>query len=548
MVRNKSVALISFAVVTSLLVTACGGSKSAQAPSAQPSSSSGPKTLTIGIFSSPDSFNFITNKTTYGSLVYGLIYPSLYVMNDQLQYQPSLATSLDVNDKQDQFVFHLNPKAKWSDGQAITADDVAYTIEVIAQKDTPTTRRSLIDTIQGLDKNGVSESGGLDVKGIKVKDANTIEFDTKTPVDKDAFMEKVAAGISIMPKHTLEPFVKANLKGLDKADITMNPTVSGGPFKFVQYKTDSYVELAANPDYFGGKPKLDKVFFKIVNQASFTAAVQKGEIDVTSGNGTGEISIQDWDQVSKDPNLVPVTYTAPSYQYLDFNDALPMFSKPAIREAFAHAINRPLIVQRLLHGMGEVLNTPLTSTNKYYNKDIQSALQYDPALAKKMLQDNGWDFNTEITILTPTGNAVREQSADIIQANLQDVGVKVKIEKVDFPTRQSRSAAGQFQISLVGFSATFDPDISSQVATGQGYNDRKYSNPQMDTLLAQGKTEVKFDSKKAVYDQIQKLFIQDVPYLPLYATKTLAVVNKRVIGAKPGPNGLDWNAVNWDVK
>jgi peptide/nickel transport system substrate-binding protein len=151
-------------------------------------------------------------------------------------------------------------------------------------------------------------------------------------------------------------------------------------------------------------------------------------------------------------------------------------------------------------------------------------------------------------LLTPTGNTVREQSADIIMANLQEAGVKVKIEKVDFPTRQARSKNGDFQISLVGFSATFDPDFSSQIVTGGAFNDRKYSNPQMDDLLNKGKQLVKFDEKKAHYDKLQAYFIDELPLLPLYSTKALAVVNKRVVGAKPGPNGLTWNAHLWDVK
>ena len=545
---HKKSAWIALALALSLLVTACtsSGSKT-QTPSTdsnKPATEApkGPKVLTVGYWSSPDSFSPITNKTTYGSIVYSLIYPSLYAQNDKLDYDPRLAESYTKNDAQDTFTFKLRKDAKWSDGKPITAEDVAYTFQVIAHPDTPTSRRSLIDTIAGLDANGVSESKDFNVSGIKVIDANTIEFHTKKPVDIDSFMEKVAAGIWIMPKHVLEPAVKADIKGLDKAEHVMKPTVFGGPYKLVEYKTDSHVELAPNETYFLGKPKLDKLFIKIVGQATFAAAIEKGEIDVAAGVGVGEVPNADWEKVSKLPTVTPVTYVAPSYQYLDFNIALPMFAKAEVREAFAHAINRDLIVQRLLKGQGEVLNTPINSANKYYNKDLQKELAYDPKKAKEMLTAAGWDFNKEVVLLTPTGNVVREQSADIIQANLQEVGVKVKIEKVDFPTRQARAKDGKYELSLVGFSATFDPDISSQVATGAAFNDRKYSNATMDQLLAEGKTIVKFDAKKAHYDKIQQLFVKEVPMLPLYSTKALTVVNNRVIVAKPGPNGLTWNA------
>lgn len=548
MFRKRS-AWVALFLVLSLLVTACSG-KPAEKPAdkAATPETAKPKILTIGYWSAPDSFSTITNKTSYGSLVYSLIYPSLMVMNDKLQFEGRLAETYKINDKGDVFTFSLRKNAKWTDGKPITAEDVAYTFQVIAHPDTPTSRRSLIDTLKGLDQKGISETKDFNVTGIKVIDANTIEFTTKAPVDPDAFMEKIAAGIYIMPKHVLEPAVKADLKGLDKAEHVMKPTVFGGPFKFVEYKTDSHIELAPNPDYFMGKPKLDKLFVKIVGATTFAAALEKGEIDVAAGSGIGEVPIADWEKVSTLATLEPVTYVAPSYQYLDFNTAAPEFKDARVRVAFAHAINRPLIVQRLLKGNGEVINTPLNSANKYFRKDLQSQLEYNKDKAKKLLGEAGWDFNKEVVLLTPTGNIVREQSADIIMANLLDVGVKVKIEKVDFPTRQSRSKDGKFQISLVGFSSTFDPDFSSQVATGSAFNDRKYSNKAMDDILNKGKLQVKFDEKKKVYDEAQDLFVKELPLLPLYAVKALTVVNKRVIAAKPGPEGLTWNAHLWDVK
>ncbi|HEY3366911.1 MAG TPA: ABC transporter substrate-binding protein [Symbiobacteriaceae bacterium] len=547
MIRKRS-AWLALAVALALLLGACTSSKPAEPKQDAAPKPAAPKILTVGMWSSPDSFSTITNKTTYGSRVFELIYPSLFVMTDKLEFEPRVAESVTVSDKQDMFTFKLRKNAKWSDGKPITADDVAYTFQVIAHPDTPTSRRNLIDTIKGLDKDGISETKDFNVAGIKVIDANTIEFTTKAPVDKDAFMEKVAAGIWIMPKSVVEPAVKANLKGLDKADFVMNPTVFGGAFRLVKFVPDQYIEFAPNPDYFMGKPKLDKVFYKIVGQATFAAALQAGEIDLSAGNGIGEVPIADWEKVSTLPTMTPVPYVAPAYQYLDFNVALPEFSNPKIREAFAHAINRPLIVQRLLKGQGEVLNSPLNSSNKYYRKDLQSQLQYDKDLAKKMLTENGWDFNKEVVLLTPTGNKVREDSADIIMANLLDVGVKVKIEKVEFATRQARSKDGKFQISLVGFSSTFDPDFSSQVMTGAAFNERKYSSAAMDDLLSKGKLAVKFDEKKAIYDKAQEQFVKDVPYLTLYSVNALCVVNKRVIAAKPGPNGLTWNAHLWDIK
>lgn len=550
MARRK--AWLAALLSVSLLATACSGAKS-DAPKTdggaaqQQEAPQGPKVLTIGMWGSPNDLNFITNATTYSSVVYSLIYPTLYTINDKLGFEPRLAEKCDVNATSDQWTCKIRDNAKWTDGTPITADDVAYVFQVIAHPDTPTTRRSLIDTLKGTDKDGKSVTKDFNLEGVKVIDQKTVQFSTKVPVDPDAFDEKVLSNVVIMPKSQLEPAVKAGLKDLAKNAFSKSPTVFGGAFKLVSMKDGESVELAPNADYFMGKPKLDKLFIKIVDQKSFAASVQKGEIDVTAGNGIGEVPIDDWETISALPTMVQDTYTAPSYQYMEINSTLPEFSNPKVREALAHAINRQLIVTRLLKGNGEVLNTPLTSINKYYRKDLQSKLEYDPAKAKKMLQDAGFDFSKKIVLLTPTGNIVREKSADIIQANLKEIGLNVEIEKVEFNTRQARAGKGDFQLSLVGYSATFDPDFSGQVGTNQGFNYGKYANPKMDELLSQGKAVVKFEDRKKFYDQAQDLFVEDVPLLPLYAVKALCVVNKRVVGAKPGPQGLTWNAHLWDV-
>jgi peptide/nickel transport system substrate-binding protein len=541
-------AWLALAVALSLSLTACGSKPTAPSTGdtgTATKDSGKPKSLTIGMWSSPGIFNPLTYTTTYDSTVISLIYPRLLVMNDKLDFIPSLADTFTANDTQDKFTFKLNPKAKWSDGTPITADDVAYTMAAIANPAVQTTRRSLIDTIKGLDDNGINpKAADMKIDGIKVVDATTIEFSTKTPVDKDAFFEKVGTSIYIQPKSVLSKVT--DWKSVDTLDWAKKPQVTGGAYKFVDYKTDSYVELAPNPDYFLGAPKLAKLFIKIVTQASMAAAVEKGEIDVPGGAGVGEIPITDWDKISKLASVTPVTYVAQSYQYLDINHKV--FGNVKVRQAIAYAINRPLIVSRLLKGQGEVMNTPLNSANKYYSKDLQTEYAYNKDKAKQLLTEGGWDFNKEVVLLTPTGNAVREQSADIIQQNLQDAGMKVKIEKVDFPTRQARAKKGDFELSLVGFSANFDPDFSSQVMTGGGFNYSFYANKTMDATLTKGKQIVKFDEKKTVYQEAQKQFVADVPFLPLYSPKSLTVVNKRVQNIKLGPNGLTWNAQEWDVK
>jgi len=542
--RKKS-AWVALVLALSLALSACGGAKSPD-PGQNPSGGqTAKKSLTIGMWSAPSTLNPLTYTTTYEQTIISLIYPRLLVMDQDLNFVGQLADRWEPNETYDKFTFHIHNDAKWSDGTPITSEDVLYTIGAIAHPKTPTTRRSMIDTIVGLDDNGVDQNADFVIEGFNIVDDKTFEISTKTPVNPDTFFEKLGANVYIQPKKVLSTVT--DWLNVDKQPWALKPEITGGAYNFVKYQTGSYVELAPNKDYWLGAPALDSLFVKVVAQGSFAAAIEAGEIDISGGAGVGEVPITDWEKVSKLPNVVPATYTAPSYQYLDINVLRPEFQDVRVRQALAYAINRELIVSRLLDGEGEVLNTPINSANKYYLPELQKMYPYDPEKAKQLLAEAGWDPNTEVVILTPTGNIVREQSADIIMANLQDVGIKAKVEKVDFPTRQARAQAGDFQLSLVGFSATFDPDFSGQVATGAGFNYSGYSSPKMDELLTTGKTTADFEAKKAVYTEAQQLFAEDLPFIPLYAPKALTVVNKRAKNVVLGPQGLTWNAHEWDV-
>lgn len=525
----------------SLAITACGGAAKPSGSGA-PASDNKTKQLVIGMSSSPHSFDPVVNEATYGKLVTSLIYPSLVDMNDKLQFEGRLAETWNTSEDLTKYTFHLRKNAQWSDGSPITADDVKYFYDTIANPDTPTVRRSDINYFAGTDKDGKAQGG---ISGVKVIDADTIEFTMKNPVDPATFLEK-AASLHFEPKKTLEAVT--DKKNLDKADFALHPTVDGGAFHFVKYETDQYVELAANKNYFMGPAKLDKVFIKVVNQAGMLAAVQKGEVDITAGVGIGEIPITDWETAKSLPNVTPVTYPAPNFQYMEINTRKPEFKDKRVRQALAYAINRKLMVSRLLKGNGEVLNTPLNSVNKYYRKDVQSAYDYNPEKAKQLLKDAGFDLSTKIELIVPTGNVVREQSGDVILQNLKDVGLNVQLSKMDFSTMQGRAKQGDYQLRLAGFSTDFDPDFSSMVGTGQGFNYSGYSNPALDQILQTGKSSAKFEDRKAAYDQAQDMFVAELPMLPLYSPNGLTVVNKRVIAAKPSPNFLTWNAYLWDVQ
>jgi peptide/nickel transport system substrate-binding protein len=305
--------------------------------------------------------------------------------------------------------------------------------------------------------------------------------------------------------------------------------------------------MEKNPDYFLGAPKLDRVFVRIVLPSVMVAALERGEIDYTTGSGTGDIPLADWDRVRQMSNVTAHSFVNRGYQYIIINFENPRFRDRRVRQGLLAGINRKLIVDRLLRGEGEVLDVPYTSIFPYRDKGLR-AVDYDADRARQLLREGGWDFSTPLVLSVPTGNLVREQSAEIVQQNYQALGMQVRIEKFDFPTLISNLRDSRFQLSFLGWSGNFEPDVSSQYRTGGGFNFGKHSNPSMDSLLDRGRRRPNFDGRKEIYDQFQRMFQGDPPVIMLYSPKALTAVNKRLVNAVPTANIHLWNIHEWDMR
>jgi peptide/nickel transport system substrate-binding protein len=494
------------------------------------------------MWSSPNNFNPINTDSSYGGYPIGMMFDSLATMNDKAEFVGRLAEKWDISPDFTTYTFHLNPKAKWHDGKPVTAKDVLFTVNTIANKDTVTNRGTFVAQIKGTDANG--KATGATVEGIKAVDDQTVAVTTKAPMDPLSVLEKFGTAVPILPEHILG---SVPVKEWDKNPFFMEPKVGSGPFKFGKYAQGQYVQLVRNDDYYLGKPKLENIYIRIMQATSAVAALQSGEIDMTAGTGIGEVPIADWDKVQKLQNVEAVSFPSKGYQYMDFNHTRPYFKDPKVRQAFVYGINRKLIVDNLLKGNGQIIEGPYTSLYKYQDKTLKIR-DYDANKAKQLLTEAGWDFSRELSLLVPLGNKVREQSADIITANLQQIGVKVKVQTMDFPTLQARRGKQDYDLSLVGWSDVLDPDVSSQVRTDAVYNNGKYSNPKADELLDKGVLTAEFTARKQVYDELQKLLYDDPNFVYLYSPNTLAAVSKRMVNVKQSALGATWNIYEWDVK
>ncbi len=482
-----------------------------------------------GMWSPPNNFSPINTDSSYGFYTIRFMFPGpleTRLENNQMQFAGALASRWEVGADRQTFTFTIHPKAAWHDNQPVTAEDVLFTVMTISDPKTETNRGAEIASIAGLDERGKRTAGAQ--VGFRILNPKSFEVKTKVPVDPTMFLERFGSNVYILPKHVLGD---APPDQLAKHPFFQRPTVASGPFKFVQYRTDQFVELAANDNYHLGAPSVRRLFIRIIPPATMLAQLERGDLDITAGFGIGEILIEDWERVKTMSHLKRVPFRAPGYQFMVINFQRQYLQDKLVRRALAHAINRPLIVSQLLKGEGELAEGPIPPANPYFNKKVKP-WPLDPARAKALLQESGWDFNRTLVLRVPTGNVLRERSADIVRENLVAVGIKNEIQKSDFPTHLAALRQGNYDLALLGWAGPTDPDVSSQYRTAGQYNFGFHSIPQMDQLLDEGAKTADPAKRHQIYDRFQELFADELPIITLYypnARTTIATRMSKVL-------------------
>jgi peptide/nickel transport system substrate-binding protein len=527
------------AIVLTLALTACSG-QSKTSSTASNGQTSGSKTMYLGMVNPPINFSTINSSDIASGFIEKFMFDSFLEMTGPQEFVPKLADSFETTDNQT-FIIKLNKNAKWSDGKPVTAEDAAFTFNLIANPKVETTVGNYISVFEGLDETGKLKEGQTQIPSVKVIDEQTVEFKTKTPVDPNMIKEQLGSKLMILPKHVLEKIAPSELS---KDPFFTKPTVTNGAYKFVQYKKDQYVEFVSNPDYYLGKPKTNSLFVKIMPAPNLVAQLQTGELHMNVAAGIGKIPAQDYETVEKFQNVKTKVEPTIGFQTMMFNTTNITDAK--VRQALVYALDREKFVDKLLKGKGEVIDGPYTSVSPYLDKDLEK-FTYDPKKAKQLLKEAGWDFNRTLQLVVPIGNKVREQSADIITQNLKDVGVKVKVTTYDFPTIMQKGKGGEFDLLLMGFTFNLDPEISTLYSKAGSYNFMRYDNQTSDELLVKAKSEADPEKRKEIYDELQAIWEKDVPIISLYSDYDFAAISKQVQYGEPKIFGFHNKLQDWSL-
>lgn len=503
---RKLLKLLAVALVAALTLTACskggneGGSDGGNGSTAS-------DTLIAVLSGDPTNFHPDYKSDDNAWPVNQNLFNRLVKLNAYDQAIPDLAKSWEWNEDSTQVTFHLHEGVKWHDGEDFSSEDVKWTYETLMAE-----------------KWNKSDSFAS-VESIECPDANTVVMNLKYP-DVSLIAKLSWYGTFIMPKHLYE--------GTDSATNEYNQKPVGtGPFKFVEFQKGVRVVLERNEDYWGDKAKLAKVIYSIIpDPTTALQAFKSGEVDYYTG-----IPSQNANDFDNDPNYEIFPTLSMNRSYLAANVTNDKFKDARVRQAIAYGIDRHMIWDRCAGGTGAAASTFISPTTGFADEQYQMP-ERDVAKAQQLLEDagftkdaNGIYFSTELKFFE---SGYFKDAATIIQTNLNEVGIDVKLTMLEYAAWSDTVKQNHdFELTMsAGYQGPDVSGVSGRVGTGTSMNFMGYSNPELDALLEKGVQISDETERKAVYSEVQRIMSEEMPIM-LFMDNGYKIPIKKILKGTP---------------
>lgn len=479
-------------------------------------------TLNLSMSSSPTRVNPILSSDSASATISDWIFNGLFKYDKEGKITTDLASSYTFKSKTE-LIIKLNKNISWHDGQKFTAHDVLFTYNTIHN---PKVYTSILSNYK-------------QVKKVEVLDDYTLRILYKKPYFKALEIWMVG----ILPKHLLK-----NEKDIMTSSFNKHP-IGTGPYKISGFKVGEDILLEVNKEYFKTPAKIDKILYKFVpdETTSFFMLKQK-TLDVGSLT-----SLQLDRQISSSFKEDYTISEKPSfgYAYLGFNLKNKKFQDLRVRKALSLAINRQEMVDILFFGHGRVCNGPFLPGSFAFNETVKPIKQ-NIKIAKALLKEAGYDKNNPFSfeLVTNTGNETRINAAQILQYQLAKVGVNLKIRVMQWQAYLNTVVHPRnFEAVLLAWSLALMPDAyplwHSDSAKIGAFNLTSYKNKNIDKLIEEGSTTVNQEELGLIYKEIFKKITDDLPYLFLYISNSITVVNKNIKNVEPSFVGIMHNQQDW---
>ena len=470
----------------------------------------------------------LTTDNISGGLV-NEIFGGLVTLGLDLKVVPDLAERWDVSDDGRVYTFHLRKDAKFHDGKPVTAEDVRWSLERVADPNTlsPVAEQYLSDIVGVSAKLAGQESS---ISGLQVVDQHTIRITIDEP--KSYFLAKLTYPTAFI-------LDQKNVEG--DGDEWLRQPNGTGPFKLAEYEIGEVLRLVRNEYYHLGPPNLDEVEF-ILAGGNAMIMYENDEIHLTG------VGLADLERVL-DPSepLNAELKAAPSsfgVSYIGLNVDMPPLDDPLFRQALSMAIDRDTIAVAVLDGLRIPATTIIPPGFPSYSTDVQG-YGYDPERALEVLKlskyGNDLDNLPRIT-LSISGSFGADVPLDlevILQSWQEVLGVEVEIQQTEWATFLQDLQARRYHMFTLGWGADYaDPENFLDILfhSGSENNHTNYSSPQVDDLLEQARVEPDQETRFELYNRIEQMILDDAPWVLLWNTgETYALVKPEVKGYELTP-------------
>ena len=486
MKRLLSLALVVMLVLS--LFTACGGDGAGTNPGgeAAPAAPSGEKdSVIVAMNADPTGFDPQVTLDATAMMVMYNIYDTLVESDGACSsdIRPGLAESWDISDDNMVYTFHLKSGVKFHNGEPFTAADAKFTIE-----------RAMVEP--------ATASYCASIDKVDAPDDSTLVVTLKVPFAN--FLMNLGGSF----------FGVVNEKAVTESgeDYGRNP-VGTGPYKFVSWSSGDNVVLAYNEDYHGEAPAVKNVTYRVLPDTSTAlVALQNGEIDALPNSAP-----IDAPTIEADPNLNLYSAPGATIAYIGFNTQAAPFDNEKVRQAVKYAINKEEVFMGAQDGDGVLANSPLNEVMDGYNPDDPVMNPYDLKKAKALMTEAGYADGFSCSIKLAAGQN-REKVAQVVQAQLKEIGITASIETLEKGTYFEQMAVGNYEVYVGGLNWPDADDMLTYLFASDGpFNwGSVYSNPTIDELLVKARQENDAAKRSEMYQQIVKITDEDANKIPLY--------------------------------
>ncbi|MEX2465841.1 MAG: ABC transporter substrate-binding protein [Gemmatimonadota bacterium] len=460
--------------------------------------------------------------------------------------QPYLAESWEVSEDGTELTFHVRQDVFWHDGEQTDAHDVAFTYRTVTNPETAFPNTAFWTYyVKG-------------PEGVEVLD----DFTVRIRLEPHAEFLDAWTTLGILPEHLLGEVAPAELR---QHPYGTQCPVGNGPFVFSSHAQQDRWVFDANPGFpqaLGGRPFIDRYVFRVIpEQTTLLTELLTENVDIYFAVRPDQAQ-----RIIDAPELELIEFTFRDYVLVAWNARRPQLSDPRVRRAITMGTNRAEIVEAILQGYGTVANSSVPPFHWAYDPDAAVSLEYDPAAAGALLEEAGWTdrdgdgvrenedgLPLSIALKYNAGNQRRQSVAEIMQAQLSEIGIEVRPQVVEWGTllqQINTSDLRDFDGVVIGWVTEFkldDTDLFHSDRIDEPYAWAGTQNPEIDRLIDTLSVTLDREAAIPLWAEYQRVLAEEQPYTFFYFPERLDGVNRRVRNVVMDQRG-EWVSIrNWYI-